>query len=97
MEFDDLANLIKNRRSIRSWQDKAVSEELLIQAVELATWVLAQENVGQEARAQAEVICNALKPRVSAAALKRCERQVLKQDMDTIVTTLLKMDMSETW
>ena len=38
MEFDDLANLVKNRRSIRSWQDKEVSEELLIQAVELATW-----------------------------------------------------------
>ncbi|MFC1916535.1 nitroreductase family protein [Chloroflexota bacterium] len=38
MEFDDLANLIKNRRSIRAWQDKEVSEELLIQAIELATW-----------------------------------------------------------
>lgn len=38
MEFDDLAKLIKNRRSIRAWQDKEVSEELLIQAIELATW-----------------------------------------------------------
>ena len=38
MEFDDLANIIKNRRSIRAWQDKEVSEELLIQAIELATW-----------------------------------------------------------
>ncbi len=38
MELDDLAKLIKNRRSIRDWQDKEVSEELLIQAIELATW-----------------------------------------------------------
>ncbi len=38
MEFDDLAKLIKSRRSIRAWQDKEVSEELLIQAIELATW-----------------------------------------------------------
>jgi len=38
MKFDDLANLIKTRRSIRSWQDKQVSEDLLIQAIELATW-----------------------------------------------------------
>jgi len=38
MEFTELANLIKGRRSIRRWQDKKVSEELLSQAVELATW-----------------------------------------------------------
>ncbi len=38
MEFDDLANLIKTRRSIRSWQDKSVAEELLLKAIELATW-----------------------------------------------------------
>ena len=38
MEFTDLANLIKSRRSIRSWQDKEVPEELLMQAIELATW-----------------------------------------------------------
>lgn len=38
MEFSDLAKLIKNRRSIRRWQDKAVSAELIIQAIELATW-----------------------------------------------------------
>ncbi|MEK7353061.1 MAG: nitroreductase family protein [Chloroflexota bacterium] len=38
MELTDLATLIKGRRSIRSWQDKDVSEELLLQAIELATW-----------------------------------------------------------
>ena len=38
MELVDLASLIKSRRSVRRWQDKAVSEELLLKAIELATW-----------------------------------------------------------
>jgi nitroreductase len=38
METVELAKLIKSRRSIRVWQDKPVPEELLLQAVELATW-----------------------------------------------------------
>ncbi len=38
METVELAKLIKSRRSIRVWQDKPVPEELLVQAVELATW-----------------------------------------------------------
>ncbi len=38
MELTDLAKLIKNRRSIRVWQDKKVPEEVLLQAIELATW-----------------------------------------------------------
>jgi nitroreductase len=38
METAELAKLIKSRRSIRIWQDKPVPEELLLQAVELATW-----------------------------------------------------------
>jgi len=38
METTELANLIKSRRSIRVWQDKPVPEEMLRQAVELATW-----------------------------------------------------------
>lgn len=38
MELTELANLIKGRRSIRRWQDKEVSAELLSQAIELATW-----------------------------------------------------------
>lgn len=38
MEFSELENLIKSRRSIRRWQDKPVSEDLLLKAIELATW-----------------------------------------------------------
>jgi nitroreductase len=38
METSELAELIKTRRSIRAWEDKPVPEELLLQAVELATW-----------------------------------------------------------
>ena len=38
MKMADLAKLIKGRRSIRLLQDKPVAEELLLQAVELATW-----------------------------------------------------------
>lgn len=38
MELADLEKLIKSRRSIRRWQDKKVSEELLLKAIEMATW-----------------------------------------------------------
>jgi nitroreductase len=38
MNVSDLSVLIKGRRSIRSWQDKPVPENLLLQAVELATY-----------------------------------------------------------
>jgi nitroreductase len=38
LETVELINLIKARRSIRSFQDKPVPEALLIQAVEAATW-----------------------------------------------------------
>ena len=38
MNTDELATLIKGRRSIRAWQDKTVPEELLLHAVELATY-----------------------------------------------------------
>jgi len=34
----ELADLIKGRRSIRSWLDKSVDEDKLLQAIELATW-----------------------------------------------------------
>lgn len=37
METDELANLIKGRRSIRMWEDKPVDESLLLQAIEIAT------------------------------------------------------------
>ena len=38
METTDLANLIKGRRSIRTWQNKPVPEEMLLEAIELATY-----------------------------------------------------------
>jgi nitroreductase len=38
MEIEELSELIKSRRSIRLWQDKPVPEELLLNAIELATW-----------------------------------------------------------
>jgi len=38
MEITDLTNLVKSRRSIRRWQDKKVSKELLLKAIELATY-----------------------------------------------------------
>lgn len=38
MELTDLADVIRGRRSIRSWQDKEVPEDLLLRAIELATW-----------------------------------------------------------
>jgi nitroreductase len=38
METVELANLIKTRRSIRSFQDKPVPESILVHAIETATW-----------------------------------------------------------
>jgi nitroreductase len=38
METIELVNLIKSRRSVRVWQNKPVPEDLLLQAIELATW-----------------------------------------------------------
>jgi nitroreductase len=38
MDTTELSTLIKTRRSIRVFQDKAVPEALLLQAVETATW-----------------------------------------------------------
>ena len=38
MGLTDLENIIRSRRSIRSWQDKEVPQDLLLQAIELATW-----------------------------------------------------------
>ncbi len=38
MNINDLAELIKSRRSIRVWHDKPVSEKLLCDAIELATY-----------------------------------------------------------
>jgi len=38
MQMNELAELIKSRRSVRLWQNKAVPEELLLQAIELASY-----------------------------------------------------------
>lgn len=40
----EFANLLKTRRSVRVWQDKPVPEELLTQALELATWTASPGN-----------------------------------------------------
>lgn len=51
----ELGNLIKSRRSIRSWQDREVPEQLLIQAIELATWA---PNAGNKQNWRFYVIVN---------------------------------------
>lgn len=38
MQFSDLAELIRTRRSIRRYRDEAVPDELLLNAIDLATW-----------------------------------------------------------
>jgi nitroreductase len=38
VEWDALSTLVKTRRSIRKFQDKPVPEELIVKALELATW-----------------------------------------------------------
>ena len=38
MEVSQLGDLIRSRSSIRRWQDKEVPEDLLMRAVDLATW-----------------------------------------------------------
>jgi len=38
VEWEELSKLIKTRRSIRTFQDKPVPEDLLVKALELATW-----------------------------------------------------------
>jgi nitroreductase len=38
MQTTEFAALIKSRRSIRNWQEKPVPEQILVNAIELATW-----------------------------------------------------------
>ncbi len=38
MDWKEMADLIKTRRSIRAFQNKAVPEDVLLKALELATW-----------------------------------------------------------
>jgi nitroreductase len=55
MEFEDLAKLMRSRRSIRRWQDREVPEALLTQAIELATWA---PNAGNQQNWRFYVILN---------------------------------------
>lgn len=38
MDFTELSNLVKTRRSIRRWKSQKVPQDLLLDAIELATW-----------------------------------------------------------
>lgn len=38
LEWEEISEWVKTRRSIRKFQDKAVPEELLVKVLELATW-----------------------------------------------------------
>ena len=38
IDFKDLSELIKTRRSVRKFQDRPVPEDLLLKAIELASW-----------------------------------------------------------
>lgn len=38
VEWEALAKLIRTRRSIRRWQDRPVPDELILRAIDLATW-----------------------------------------------------------
>jgi nitroreductase len=38
MKTSEMAELIRGRRSIRRWLEKPVNEDMLLQAIELATW-----------------------------------------------------------
>ena len=38
MKTSEMAELMKGRRSIRSWLEKPVHEDMLLQAIDLATW-----------------------------------------------------------
>jgi nitroreductase len=55
MQTSELTTLIKTRRSIRNWQDKPISEQMLIDAIELATWA---PNAGNQQNWRFYVILN---------------------------------------
>ena len=67
MEFAQLESLIKTRRSVRKWQNKKVPEDLLKNAVELATWA---PNGGNQQNWRFYVILNAEKMKAIADAVR---------------------------
>jgi nitroreductase len=55
METKELADLIKGRRSVRVWKDQPVPEDLILQAIELATYA---PNAGNQQNWRFYVILN---------------------------------------
>jgi nitroreductase len=55
MKTDELGELIKSRRSIRAWQPKTVSESVILQAIELATYA---PNAGNQQNWRFYVVTN---------------------------------------
>ena len=55
IQTTDLADLMKSRRSIRAWQNRPVPEDLLLQAIELATYA---PNAGNQQNWHFYVILN---------------------------------------
>jgi nitroreductase len=55
MKTDELGELIKSRRSVRVWQPKAVPENLITQAIELATYA---PNAGNQQNWRFYVVTN---------------------------------------
>jgi len=73
MEFSELEKLIKSRRSVRSWQDKEVPLELLLQALELATWA---PNGGNQQNWRFYVITNKDTIRAIAGAVQSSAEKI---------------------
>lgn len=73
MKLADLANVIKSRRSIRSWQEKEVPQELLLQAIELATWA---PNGGNQQNWRFYVILNRATIKAIADAVQASANQI---------------------
>lgn len=55
MDINELTNLIKGRRSVRVWRDQPVPEDLILQAIELATYA---PNAGNQQNWHFYVILN---------------------------------------
>jgi nitroreductase len=68
MNDSDLSDLIKGRRSIRVWQDKPVSEQMLLDAIELATYA---PNAGNQQNWRFYVILNKDTVRSIAEAVQK--------------------------
>ncbi len=83
MELANLESLIKSRRSIRRWQDKKVSEDLLLQAIELATWA---PNGGNQQNWRFYIILNQTTIRAIADAV---------QDKTSLVASWLEAEDAE--